>query len=267
MLIDTHAHLNFNAFKDDARKIIEQCLKNDVWMINVGSRLNTSKRAVWLAQKYPKGVYAAVGLHPIHVVASPVDTNELGATLKLHPEKFDPKTYCRLAKKSKVVAIGEAGLDYAYAKTETDKKAQQQSFIAQIELARDLGLPLIIHCRDAWDDLIKILEDWHGLKGVGHFFSGSLEDAQKLIKMGFLVSFTGVISFTNAYDEIIRQLPLEKIMIETDCPYVAPVPFRGKRNLPLYVKYVAQKIAQIKEIDQKTVEFITSQNAKTLFGL
>ena len=281
MLIDTHAHLNFNAFKDDADKIIDQCFKNNVWMINVGSQYSTSKRAVEIAEKYPEGVYAAIGLHPIHAIPHQFDVNEVSPSFKSKPEEFDAHQYRELAKSKKVVALGEIGLDYSSvkqdtvyscAKTEKDKRAQKKAFISQIHLAQELNLPFIIHCRDAWKDVIEILKQYHNqnnqkLNGVAHFFSGTLKDSKKLLDMGFLVSFTGVITFTHAYDKAIEKIPLRKMMIETDCPYVSPVPFRGKRNLPLYVEYVAKRIAEIKNVSFKEVAKTTTKNAKNLFKI
>ncbi|TRZ80929.1 TatD family deoxyribonuclease [bacterium] len=294
MLIDTHAHLNFNAFKDDADEIIDQCFKNDIWMINVGSQFSTSKRAVQIAEKYSEGVYAAIGLHPIHAIPHQFDVNEVSPSFKSKPEEFDANQYRELAKSKKVVALGEIGLDYSYAKTGKDKEAQKKAFISQLELAKELSLPVIIHCREAWTDLIKILKleiktlstldnlDTYlsacrggleirnsklEIRGVAHFFSGTIEDAQKLLNMGFLMSFTGVITFTKDYDKVIKEIPLEKIMVETDCPYVTPVPFRGKRNLPLYVEYVAQKIAEIKNVSFEEVVEQTTKNAQNLFKI
>ncbi|MFA6436955.1 MAG: TatD family hydrolase [Candidatus Paceibacterota bacterium] len=274
MLIDTHAHLNFNAFKDDHNQVIDQCFKNDIQLINVGSQYETSKRAVEIAERYKTGVWAAIGLHPIHAIPNQVDVNEVEPSFKSRPEEFDAKKYEILAKSKKVVAIGEIGLDYTYAKTEEDKEAQKKSFKQQVLFAQKLNLPIIIHCREAWKDLVKILKFEIRnskfeipLRGTAHFFSGTKEDAREMIELGFLISFTGVITFTKAYDEIIKETPLEKLMVETDCPYVAPVPFRGKKNLPLYVKYVAERIAEIKGIGFQEVAQVTTQNAKTLFKL
>ena len=276
MLIDTHAHLNFAAFKDDADKIIDQCLKNDMWIINVGSQYSTSKRAIEIAEKHPEGVYATIGLHPIHAIPHQIDINEVNPSFKSKPEKFNANEYHKLAKSKKVIAIGEVGLDYSYAKNDKDRKIQKKVFIEQLNLAKELNLPIIIHCRDAWADLIEILRNFQAqhlvagswqLAGVAHFFSGSIEDAKELISMGFLVSFTGVITFTKAYDATIEEIPMEKLMIETDCPYVSPVPFRGKRNIPLYVKYVAKRISEIKEVSENKVADTTTQNAKNLFKI
>jgi len=275
MLVDTHSHLNFNAFKDDHDEVIGQCLKNDIWLINVGSQYETSKRAVEIAEKYDQGVYAAIGLHPIHAIPNPIDVNEVEPGFTTKPEIFDPQKYEALAQSKKVVAIGEIGLDYAYVKTEEDKQAQKESFKQQLALAQKLSLPVILHCRNAWEDLVKILQEFHEVQntkyeirsGVGHFFSGTKEDAEALIEMGFLISFTGVITFTKDYDNLIKEIPLEKLMVETDCPYVTPIPFRGKKNLPLYVKYVAERIAELQGVSFSEVAKITTENAKKLFKL
>jgi len=275
MLIDTHAHLNFNAFKNNRDRVIDQCFKNDIQLINVGSQYETSKRAVEIAEKYETGIWAAIGLHPIHAIPNQVDVNEVEPNFKSRPEEFDAEIYKTLAKSKKVVAIGEIGLDYTYTKTESDKRAQKESFRQQLAFAQKLNLPVIVHCREAWKDLIRILKEFYEVRntkykirnGVAHFFSGSKEDAKTLIGMGFLISFTGVITFTKAYDEVIKEMPLEKLMVETDCPYVAPVPFRGQKNLPLYVKYVAERIAEIKGIGFSEVAKITTENAQALFKL
>jgi len=269
MLIDTHAHLNFAAFKDDADKIINQCLKNDMWIINVGSQYSTSKRAVEIGEEYPEGVYAAIGLHPIHAIPHKIDVNEVNPSFKSEPEKFNADEYRKLAKSKKVVAIGEVGLDYSYAKNDKDKEIQKKVFIEQLSLAKEINLPVIIHCRDAWKDLMELLRNFQAqqIVGVAHFFSGSPEDAKELINMGFLVSFTGVITFTKAYDAIIKGIPMDRIMIETDCPYVSPVPFRGKQNIPLYIKYIAKRISEIKEVSENEVADTTTQNAKNLFKI
>jgi len=271
MLIDTHSHLNFNAFKEDADQIIDQCLKNDVWMINVGSQQKTSRRAVALAQKHEKGVYAAVGLHPIHTISSSLDPNELDIKTKIVAKEFIKDEFLNLTKNEKVVAIGEVGLDYFYAKTKEEKAKQEKTFIQQIKLAQEVNLPVIVHCREAWEDLITILQKFYKPStkraGVTHFFSGNIEESKKILDLGFLISFTGVITFTRAYDKVIESIPLNKLMIETDCPYVSPEPFRGKRNLPLYVKYVAKRIAEIKNVSFEKVAEMTTKNAFDLFDL
>ncbi len=269
MLIDTHAHLNFKAFKKDADEIIQQCLAKNTWIINIGSCYATSQRAVEIAQGYNEGIYAAIGLHPIHTIDTPFNNEELQGNSSINPEKFSQDKYLALTKQNKVVAIGEIGLDYVYAKNPHDKKIQANVFKEQLKLAQQTNLPVVVHCRNAWQDTIEILKELktQKLHGVAHFFSGNLQNAKTLFNLGFLVSFTGVITFTNDYDRLIEKLPLEKIMIETDSPYATPNPHRGKRNSPLYIGYIAQKIATIKKIPYEKVARVTTSNAQQLFGI
>jgi len=255
---DTHTHANFNVFKNDSQEVIERALKNGVWLVNVGSQASTSKRAVEMAQNYQKGVYAAVGLHPSH----------------LEDEDFDEKFYLDLAKNEKTVAIGECGLDYFRIKNEElrIKNLQKEVFIKHIELAKKIDKLLIIHCREAHDDLLKILKaNSSKLKakqaGIMHFFTGSCEQAKQYIDLGFYISFSGVITFALEYEELVRKLPLDKILIETDAPYAAPVPYRGQRNEPSYVIETAKKIAEIKNISLGEMARQTTENAFIVFGL
>lgn len=250
VLIDTHAHVNFDDFKDDLWEVIRKALDKGVWMINVGARGDTSKRAVEIADKYENGVYAAVGQHP-------------GTK-----DEFNYDYFLNLARNEKVVGIGECGLEFFHIKDESAWKKQKEVFIKHIRLAKEVKKPLIIHCRDAHDDLLEILRlEAKPPSGVMHFFTGSLERAKRYIDLGFYISFSGVITFVKSYDEVIKNIPLEKILIETDCPFVAPAPHRGKRNEPVYVKYVAQKIAEIKKITFEEVAGQTTKNAKKLFGI
>jgi len=294
MLIDTHAHLNFNAYKDDADEVIKRSLENDVWMINVGSQYNTSKKAVEISGKYEKGVYAAVGLHPIHLetelIKIKIDLEEI-QQFNTKGEEFNYEKYKELAQNPKVVAIGEIGLDYYYKpktkkKLELFKEKQKQVFCQQLKLAQEFNLPVIFHCRMAHDDLIKILElqiTSYKLQGVIHCFTGNWEQAEKYLEMGFYLGFNGLIfklkgdetsshlssrtaSPYSPLDEIIRKTPLEKILIETDCPYLTPPQVEG-RNEPLYVKYIAEKISQLKNLSFEEIAQITTQNAKKLFKI
>ena len=275
MLIDTHSHLNFNAYKEDLSQVIERTLENNVWMINVGSQYTTSRRAVEIAQKYPQGVYAAVGLHPIHlssgIFKTKIDKEEI--EFETREENFDYQKYKSLARSEKVVAIGEIGLDYYY-RPKTKKKLaefkerQKEAFIEQLNLAEELNLPVIFHCRMAHDDLLEILKSRAPNfipYGVIHCFTGSLEQAQKFLEMGFYLGFNGIIFKLNL-DEIIKKTPLERILVETDCPYLTP-PQENSRNEPSYVKYVAERIAQIKKIKFNEVCQITTENAKKLFKI
>lgn len=247
ILIDTHAHVNFNNFKDDSEDVIRRSLARNVWMINVGSQYSTSKRAVAMAEKYESGVYAAVGLHPIHV-----------------GDGFEYLRYKELAVE-KVVAIGEIGLDY---KVEylPFKEKQKEILLAQIELAQELNLPIIFHCRMAHDDLIAELETRGSkLQGVVHCFTGAWKEAQKYLDKGLYLGFNGII-FKMNLDEVISKAPLERILLETDCPYLTPPPIGG-RNEPIYVKYIAEKIAEIKNLSYDKIIEQTFQNAEKLFNI
>lgn len=261
MLIDTHTHVNFDAFKDDYKEVIDRALKENIWMINIGSDFATSKRAVEISDEYKEGIYAAIGVHP-------TDTNG---------EVFDEEKFLDLAKNEKVVAIGECGLDYFRVEGELDKGAKQQQkelFIKHIELADKVKKPLVIHCRNAHDDLLDLLTaNSHRLKadaGVMHFFGGegAFENVQKYLDFGFYISFAGVATFPK-YSNIdnIKKLPLDRILVETDAPYVAPVPMRGKRNEPSYVKYTAQKLAEIYNTSFEEMASKTTENAKKLFKI
>lgn len=270
LLIDTHAHVNFHDFKNDSKEVVKRALDDGIWMINVGSERKTSERAVKMAEEYEEGVYAAVGLHPGHLIEQNVEHKESGETIKYKskPEEFDYDFYLNLAKNKKVVGIGECGLEYFHIKDEKAKQKQREILVKHLELAKEVKKPIIIHCRDAHDDLSDIFNLEAKLpSGVMHFFTGTLEQAKKYIDLGFYISFSGVITFTQSYDEVVKNIPLEKILIETDCPYVAPVPHRGKRNEPTYVKYVAQKIAEIRGLSFDEVSEQTTKNARELFNI
>ena len=251
---DIHSHINFSDFDRDREDVIERSLGGGVWMINIGSDFLSSRKALEIAERYDKGVYASVGLHP--------NDNE--------DEIFQMENYSQLAKNNKVVAIGECGLDLKNQKS--NLKNQKDIFEEQIKLAIKLDKPLMIHCREAHEEVIKILNTYYlihntKLRGNIHFFSGDWEIAQKYFNLGFTISFTGVITFTRQYDEIIKKAPLEKIMIETDAPFVAPVPHRGERNEPLYVKKIAKKIAEIRKESYEKVAKVTTDNALKFFNI
>lgn len=274
MPIDTHSHLNFSAFKDDADETAKRALENGVWFINVGSQYSTSQRAVLMAEKYPEGVYAAVGIHPIHlselVFKDKVDDDE---EVEFHPsvEEFDEEKYLELAKSKKVVAIGEIGLDYFH--NSENKGKQKEVFSTQIEMAMKLDLPIIVHCRKSHDDVIEIIRNkkkmfGEKLRGVIHCFSGRLSQAKIYTEeLGFYLGFNGIITFDRSYDKVLKEIDLKYFLTETDCPYLTPIPFRGKRNEPAFVKYVAEKIAEIKEIGISEVEKATSEGARELFKI
>jgi len=278
MLIDTHAHLNFRAFKDDLDEVIKRTLEENVWLINVGTKYETSKRAVEIAERYKEGVYAAIGLHPIHLATGLVkiktDPEEGGFIAK--GENFDKEKYKELAKSKKVVAVGEIGLDYYYKpktkrKLELFKQKQKELLLEQIKLVKELDLPVIFHCRMAHDDLIDILNSQfiiHNFrfKGVIHCFTGNWEQAKRYLEMGFYIGFNGII-FKLDLDEIIKKVPLEKILIETDCPYLTPPQASKERNEPIFVKYVVEKIAENKGLNYEKIAEVSTLNSKKLFRI
>lgn len=265
MLVDTHAHLNFSAFKADADAVIRRSLAAGVFLINAGAQYSTSVRAVEYAEKY-EGVFAAVGLHPIHI----------------QDEEFDYGKYLELAKKEKVVAIGEMGLDYYHMDADTQIqmdtndtkvaaiKNRQKEIIAEgIKLANEVQRPMMLHCREAYDDLLEILQNNPAeKKGVIHCFVGSWKVAQKFIKLGYKIGLNGIITYSPSYDKLIKNISLEDILLETDCPYLNPQPLpRDGRNEPANARYVAAKIAEIKNISAEEVAAATTQTAQALFDL
>ena len=297
MLIDTHAHLNFAAFDKDKEGVIKRCLENNTWIINIGTNYETSKRAIEIAEKYPQGVFATIGLHPINLDTGLVKIKTDPAEGSNLEAEFDFEKYKRLATSGKVVAIGEIGLDYYWKPKTTKKKElfkqkQKELFLKELDLAQNLDLPVIFHCRMAHQDLIEVLKSEFQnpnfkIKGVMHGFVGTVEQLKEYFKMGFYIGFNGII-FKKIeginFEENIKNTPLDKILIETDCPYLTPPGFpaqreihfrfdslpsgvREVRNNPLGVKFVAEKIAQIKKISFDEVAEITTQNAKNLFKL
>jgi TatD DNase family protein len=279
--------VNFKAFDEDRDAVIRRALENDTWIINVGTQIDTSRKAVEMANQYEEGVYAIIGLHPIHTGASFHDEKELGEGGKeftSRGEIFDKDAYRELLKdpkaNKKIVGIGECGLDY-YRCTNESIAQQKQAFIAQIEIANEFNKPLMLHIRNnpnlsaqagdkkynAYFDALEILKEYSKVKGDVHFFAGGTEEAKVFLDFGFTLSFTGVITFTHDYDEVIRNTPLNMIMSETDSPYVTPVPYRGKRNEPSYVVEVVKKIAEIKNLPEEDVAEAIIANAKRVFGI
>lgn len=251
--IDTHAHVHFEVFDDDRDAVMKRTLDSDTWVINVGTKQETSKQAVELAQQYDN-TYAIIGLHPIETPN----------------EDFDYDFYKHLAQDEKVVAVGECGLDY-FRLDGDSKEKQKEVFVEQIQLANELNKPLMLHIRpgegDAYGDAIALLKEHAQVKGTAHFFAGTTKQAQAFFDMGFYVSFSGVVTFAKEYEEVVKHAPLDRILSETDCPYVAPAPHRGKRNEPIFVQEVVKKIAELKELPLEEVQKQLLQNAKTLFSL
>lgn len=255
-LFDTHAHLDFPAFDRDREQVITRAREAGVkYILNIGSGdgLECASRAVAIAEARDN-IWASAGVHPHD------------AKLVKEGGLEEIRELCR---REKVVAVGEIGLDYA--KMHSEKKVQLDRFRDQLALARELSLPVIIHVRDAHDDMLRVIKDQGvgSAGGVMHCFSGSAELARQLARMGFYISFPGVITFKNArkLPEAVRAVPEDKILIETDCPFLAPEPHRGRRNEPAYVRLVAEAIARIKKAPMQRIAQITTQNAFAAFGL
>ena len=256
MLFDTHAHYDDKRFDEDRDEILSSMPKNGVGLIlNPGCDIETSKKAIEYAEKYSH-VYAAVGIHPEYI-----EEIELDSTIK------ELKTLALSSKRIK--AIGEIGLDYYWVKEPELRAKQAELLRRQLALAKELDMPVIIHDREAHADTLKIVEEFPEVKGVFHCYSGSTEMAQRLISLGYLISFTGVITYKNAKKavEVVENIPLDKLMIETDSPYMSPEPFRGKRNSSLYVYRMAEAIANIKNIPLDEVINQTTENGKKLFNI
>lgn len=252
MLFDTHAHMNDPAFDEDRDSVILGLKEKGVGnFLNVGCCLESSRDCVAMAEKYPF-VYASVGSHP-------------DAADEVNEEVIE--AYRQMAQHPKVKAIGEIGLDYYY---ETiPREIQQKAFRMQMALARELGMPVIVHERNAHDDGMKIVKEFKDVTGVFHCYSGSAEMARQLVNMGWYIGFTGVLTFKNARKavETAESIPLERIVLETDCPFMAPEPFRGKRNDPGYLPQMAKKLAEIRGLSVEEVTAITTENAKRLYRL
>ena len=252
-LFDTHAHYDAEQFDADRDELIKNLPEKGVALVvNPGCDIPTSRKALELAKRYDY-IYAAVGYHPES--CAPYQESELNI---LREMANDPK----------VVAIGEIGLDY-YWEENPPRELQQQVFRAQMELARELGLPVIVHDREAHADSLAIIREFPEVKGVFHCFSGSAEMAKELVKMGWMISFTGVLTYKNARKavEAAEAVPIESVMIETDAPYMAPVPHRGERCDSSLVVHTCEKLAEIKNISTEDCAWITMENGKRFFGI
>lgn len=272
-LLDIHAHTNFQAFADDAEAVIRTSLEAGVGLFNVGAQLKTSQRAVALAEQFADSpVWAVVGQHPIHTGR----------------HVFDRAAFVELARHSAVVAIGECGLDYyrlgstyddpseddgpppvTSLTPEEHKQRQREIFVQQIKIAKDVSKPLMVHCRDAYADVAQVLQEQGSPPFDIHCFTGGWDDAKPLLDLGGYLSFTGIITFPKSerIHEVVQKIPLERLMVETDCPYLTPVPYRGKRNLPQYVELVARKVAALRGESFEAVAQATTDNARRLFAL
>ena len=252
MLFDSHAHLNDEAFDQDRADLLETFKDAGVGLVmNAGCSLESSREGIALAEAYP-WIYCSVGTHP--------DTAD-----EVNEEVLE--VYRQMCKHPKVKAIGEIGLDYYYETIHRD--AQMRAFRIQMQLAEELDMPVIVHERDAHDDGMSIVKEFPNVKGVFHCYSGSTEMARQLVNMGWYIGFTGVLTFKNARKavETAASIPLERILLETDCPYMAPEPYRGKRNHPGYLPRMAEKLAQIRGIPVEDVIRVTTENAKRLYRI
>lgn len=273
--IDIHTHVNIAAFNDDWKEVTLRAHGEGVALINIGTQKDTSKRAVELAEAFAEGVYATIGIHPVHTTKSYHDPKELGEESKgftSRGEDFDISAYREMAENERVVAIGECGLDYFRIDKDTREK-QEEAFIGQIELANELEKPLMLHIRpseksmDAYEDALAIVKQHAKVRGNVHFFAGTYDVAKKFWDVGFTTSFTGVITFADQYDEVVKNAPLDMLHGETDAPYVAPKPYRGQRNEPVHVKEVYKRIAELRGEDEEIVRKQLVQNAQELFKI
>ena len=254
MLFDTHAHYDDKKFDADRDEVLGDMANHNVGLIvNPGCEVESSRKAVRLAEEYDF-VYAAVGLHP-------ENCGGLG-----DPEVAEIEA---LAGHPKVKAIGEIGLDYYWEETPEGRAHQREMFRKQMALARRLGLPVIIHDREAHHDTMEIVREFPEVQGVFHCYGGSVEDARLLVQLGWMLSFNGVLTFKNARKapEVVKEIPLERLMLETDSPYLAPVPYRGKRNDSRNLPLIAARMAEIKGIPVEEVERVTTENGKRFFGI
>lgn len=252
-IFDTHAHYDDESFEEDRAEVVKRIQDNGViGVLNCGSSMHGAEMSVKLAKEYDI-FYAAVGIHP-------ENANE-----------FNDENFSRikeLVKYDKVKAIGEIGLDY-YWEENPPKEVQKKAFRAQMKLADELGLPVVIHDREAHGDTLEIIKEFPNVKGTIHCFSGSVEFAKECLKLGYYIGFTGVVTFKNAKKilEVASEVPLDRMLVETDCPYMAPTPYRGKRNQSDYIKYIIEKLAEIKGLEPKEINEQFIKNIKELLKL
>lgn len=281
-LIDTHTHINLRAFADDAAEAIKRAHEAGVAVVNVGTQIDTSRQAVSLLDQFPENVYAVIGLHPTHTYAHDYEDDE-EVKFKTREEHFDPELYKPLVQNIRVVGIGECGLDYYRMPADRDsneiKQLEKTAFEAQIKFALENDKALCIHCRpsedtnDAYEDLLEIIKqvksEHPNLRFEVHCYTGDLETAKKFVELGGFIGLNGIITFdkTGRSEEVVKGLPIESIILETDAPYLTPKSHRGKRNEPAYMTEVAEKIAEWKNLSFDEVADITTSNAKKLFNL
>jgi TatD DNase family protein len=282
--IDIHSHLNFPAYDADRDEVIRRMRDAGVATISVGTDLETSKSAVQLAEQH-ENIWATIGMHPVFAGEShndPQETGKVGDDRRLAQE-FAYEAFKKLAVHPKVVAIGECGLDYFHSKPE-DIKLQREVFIQHIKLANEAGKPLMLHVRSArpsqpqastrvvdqasaYLEAVQILKEHSKVQANFHFFAGNVDDLKAILEIGATVSFTGVLTFVKNYDELIKMVPIDSIMSETDSPYVLPAPYRGKRNEPMYVIEIVKAIARIRGVDEAVIAGQLVRNTRKFFGI
>jgi len=267
-LIDTHAHLDSEIYRRDLDIVVKHALENDIWIVTVGSDYATSKAAVEIAERYPDGVYAAVGLHPKNVSGA-----ELAEDKLLDLDKFH-----ELASRSKVIALGETGLDYhdlpESRRTDPRRllvervKANQKKVLGKfLQLSQELRLPLLLHCREAHEEMIRILETWDktsrgfDCRGIVHHFSGTWKEARRYFNVDFMVSLTGLMTHGAYQTEIIKKAPLNRLVLESDCPHLTPTAWSIRRNEPSYLEAVARSVAGLRGLPLEKIAAATTQNA------
>lgn len=258
--IDIHCHLDFPDYAPDHTDVLNRMAEQHVRAITIGTDVKSSEEAVRLAQEH-EHVYACIGVHPVDTV----DKMRGG---------FDTESFEKLIRNPKVVAVGECGLDWFRMKTieEAERTRQVDLFTQHIEFALAHDKPLMLHCRDSYDDVLEILEKYKTeagakLRGNAHFFAGNIAQAKRFIELGFTLSFTGVITFTHDYDEVIQFAPIDMIMSETDAPFVAPHPYRGKRNEPVFVIEVVKRLAELKGVSVEDMALQVEKTATRVFGV
>ncbi len=276
-LIDTHCHIQFKGYDDDREEVIIRCKEKNVLMNTVGTQQDTSKKAVELAEKYDN-IYATIGLHPVHLFPTYIDESELAFMSR--EEEFDEEYYGDLVKSDKVIAVGETGIDLYHLPKDFSREEvltkQKAIFIQQYNFAQKHDLPLVIHVRDAYEEMIAVLsESSDSIKGVVHCYGGNWQQAQKFLDLGLYIGFTGIVTFPEKKNnpqptldllEVVEKCPLDRILVETDAPYLAPQAYRGKKCEPWMVEEVVKKVAEIRKKSVKEIENITFENALNLFS-
>lgn len=282
-MFDTHCHVQFNGFKNDAEQVVKKCGEKNMILNLVGTQKDTSRAGVEMAERFPF-TYASIGLHPVHLFSTHIDEEE--SSFLSREEDFDYEYYKKLGQSKKVIAVGECGLDlYRLPEGKTVEEVlekQKKTFTLQYKLAQELGVALVIHVREAHQEMIDLLKELmaeygnKSVRGTVHCYTGNWFFAKQYLDLGLCIGFTGVITFPpkksnpqNQTDllEAVKNIPLERIVVETDSPYLAPIPFRGQRCEPPMVEHTIRKIAELKNISFLDAEVATTQNAQKLFNI